>query len=57
MAHNIIRRDRVLKLYHQAITSGASHEAACETVGASVGLDPATVAWVVTEQTEEQRTS
>ncbi len=50
MAHNIIRRARIVEAFRRAVHLGASREEAFVTVGQSLGLDVQTVEWCVGEE-------
>lgn len=56
MAHNIIRRARIVEAFRRAVHLGASRDEAYAAVGQSFGLDVHTVEWCVGEE-EKQRGS
>jgi hypothetical protein len=53
MAHNIIRRARIIDAFHRAVALGSSRSEAFHTVGQSLGLDVQTVEWCVGEEEEK----
>lgn len=54
MAHNIIRRARIVEAFRRAVHLGASRDEAYVTVGHALGLEAQTVEWCVGEE-EKQR--
>lgn len=55
MAHNVIRRQRIVDAFRRALQLGGDRREACHSVGQALGLDTQTVEWCVGEAEAETR--
>lgn len=55
MAHNVIRRQRIVEAFLRALQLGANRHEACHTVGQALGLDTETVEWCVDDASQDPK--